>query len=294
MPKPFDTATKFLVEEYPAAWLELLGLAVDGPLEVIDADLSTVQAEADKVLRIGGNVPWIAHLEFQTTYDAQLPGRVLRYNVLLDERHRAPVRSAAILLRPQADGPAMSGEHLRRIPDHDEHLQFRYDVIRVWRISPDHILAGPVGTLPLAPVSDVNLNELPAIVKQMQRRIAAEVDRPAAATLWTTTFLLLGLNHPAEFAQTLLQGVSEMKESSTYQFIVEEGLEKGRTEEARAILLRQGRKQFGDPGQDEIAQLEAIHDLARLEALADRILDVSSWQELLNGGITAETDTDAD
>ena len=36
-----------------------------------------------------------------------------------------------------------------------------------------------------------------------------------------------------------------MEESTTYQEIIEKGLEKGRLEEARGLLLRQARKRLG-------------------------------------------------
>jgi hypothetical protein len=80
-----------------------------------------------------------------------------------------------------------------------------------------------------------------------------------------------------------------MKESSGYQLILAEGEAKGRAEgeakgrsaEAKAILLRLGRKRFGDPDTATVAALEAITDLAYLESLSDRVLDVGSWQELL-------------
>jgi hypothetical protein len=67
VPGQFDTTTKFLVETYPADWMTFLGLGPSGPVEVIDADLSTVSAEVDKVVRVGKRSPWLAHLEFQST-----------------------------------------------------------------------------------------------------------------------------------------------------------------------------------------------------------------------------------
>ena len=52
--KPFDITTKSLLEGYPESWLAYLGLVPDGPVTVIDTDLATVTAEADKVFRIDG------------------------------------------------------------------------------------------------------------------------------------------------------------------------------------------------------------------------------------------------
>ena len=50
---------------------------------------------------------------------------------------------------------------------------------------------------------------------------------------------------------------------------------------SRAILLRLGRKRFGAPHARTVAALEAITDLAQLEELNERLLDASSWEELL-------------
>jgi predicted transposase YdaD len=76
-----------------------------------------------------------------------------------------------------------------------------------------------------------------------------------------------------------------MKESVTYQMIVEEGLVKGlvegRVEEARAILLKLGQKRFGAPPADTLAAIQQIPVLSGLEALIDRVMDVATWQELL-------------
>jgi hypothetical protein len=47
--------------------------------------------------------------------------------------------------------------------------------------------------------------------------------------------------------------------------------------------LRQGRKRFGPPDTATKTAIEAITDLARLETLTERLLDVTSWQELLGG-----------
>ena len=80
-----------------------------------------------------------------------------------------------------------------------------------------------------------------------------------------------------------------MKESSTYQAILEEGKAegkaegeaKGKAEEARKLLLLQGRDLFGEPSEKIVAQLDAVTDLGRLEALGLRLLHVKTWDELL-------------
>lgn len=64
-----------------------------------------------------------------------------------------------------------------------------------------------------------------------------------------------------------------MKESTTYQAIL--------ADEAKRILLRMGGKRLGPADADTRAAIESIVDVDRLEQLAERLLDVSSWDELL-------------
>lgn len=76
-----------------------------------------------------------------------------------------------------------------------------------------------------------------------------------------------------------------MRESSTYQGILEEGrIEgrlQGRLDGVRSTLLQQGRVKFGRPTKATTAALEAITDIRRLQRMSERPLSASSWQELL-------------
>ena len=68
-----------------------------------------------------------------------------------------------------------------------------------------------------------------------------------------------------------------MKESVTYQAIVEEGKVKARQED----LLQLGRRRFGMLNPVAETALRGITDADRLARLIDALLDVSSWEELL-------------
>jgi predicted transposase YdaD len=74
-----------------------------------------------------------------------------------------------------------------------------------------------------------------------------------------------------------------MKESSTYQAILEEGREEGRGEgevrEARKVLRLQGDSVFGKPDAATIARIDAL-GLPELENLLSRLPTVTSWEEL--------------
>jgi hypothetical protein len=72
-----------------------------------------------------------------------------------------------------------------------------------------------------------------------------------------------------------------MKESSTYQAILEEGRTEGAVAEAKKVLRLQGDKAFGAPDARTAAVLERLNDLTRLEDLLKRVLTAHNWQELL-------------
>lgn len=57
--------------------------------------------------------------------------------------------------------------------------------------------------------------------------------------------------------------------------------EEDRRAYARRILEIQGRRLFGEPSPENQLALEKIEDLARLDRMTLRILEASSWSELL-------------
>src|SRR5207249_1608460 len=161
------------------------------------ADLSTVTAAADKVLRVRAPAPWLAHVEMQSSRDSELPDRHLEYNVLLKRRHRLPVRSIIVLLRPEADGPELTGLLEHWLPEEDWYLRFRHRVVRVWEKPVEGVLAGGLATLPLAPLSDVSAAALPGVIRRMEQRVRREASPEEAGRLWTATYVLSGLRYRA-------------------------------------------------------------------------------------------------
>src|SRR4051812_45786603 len=176
---------------------------------------------------------------------------MLKYNVLLYERFQVPVISVALLLRPEANASNLTGTLEVAHPDDTIYLRFAYRVIRLWQEPPESILAAGVGTFPLLALTDVAAERLPALVQTVNTRVKAELPAAEAKTLWTSFYLLMGLRYPSAFADELLTGVIAMHESTTYQKILAVGVARGETQgriaEAKALLVRQGRKRFGPP-----------------------------------------------
>ena len=131
-PRPFDITTRLLIDSDPAGWLRWIGRPVDGPVRPIDTDVSTVLAEVDKVLRVDGAAPWPAHVELQSSHDRILPIRLLQYHGLLLRRHELPIESTVVLLRPQADGPELSGRYEQRGPRGRLTVAIQNQVLPIW------------------------------------------------------------------------------------------------------------------------------------------------------------------
>jgi len=282
MPHPYDASTKYLLQTRLADWLPLCGRTTTAELQVIDADLATVTAAADRVLRVYEDPPWLLHLELQASRDPDLLLNLPVYNVLLERRHGALARSVLVLLRKSADWPELTGTVQRGFPGEPPYLVFRYEVVRVWQLSPETFLSGGLGILPLAPLSAVVETELPGVIRRMDDRIRTEATPSEAGTLWTAAGVLIGMRYPRQLVTELLQGTNVMRihgieESVTYQAIVEEGIVRARQDD----VLQRGRRRFGAPKPDIEVALRVIADPERLMRLHGDLLDVSNWDELL-------------
>lgn len=282
MPLPFDATLKDLVESFTPDYEAVLDLQGPAPLKALNVDLSTITAATDIVLGRGDPPEVIIDVNFQSGWADDLLGRVPLYNALLYYRYQVPVHSVVVLLQPSANDRRLDqGVHYAVWPERGR-MDFSFEVVRLWERPVERVLAGGLGTLPLAPLcqmpAGLTLEQaLPAVLRRIDKRLAQEARPEDAAKLWTATFVLSGLRLSQEQVRALFQGVRGMKESTTYQYILSEG----RAEEAKKILLRLGQKRFGPPGEATKATLEAIEDLERLERMSDRILDAASWQEVL-------------
>jgi predicted transposase YdaD len=284
--KPFDATLKDLVETEPESWPAFLGRPT-GPTTVIEADLATVSGAADKVLQVNTDPPYLVHLEFASGHDtAVLPRKLHRANGLLEDRHDLPVCSAAVILKPEADSRRLTGVYERRLPGEEEpYLTFRYQVVRVWQLPPEPLLTSGLAVLPLAPISAVTETELLGIITRIEQRLSGRRARKVAPKVWAAAYILLGMRYSSALAKVLFRGVVSMKESTTYQAILEEGraegLAQGAVAEAKKLLRMFGDRVFGPPDARTATAIEGIDDLARLEELFDRAQTVDSWQEVL-------------
>jgi predicted transposase YdaD len=291
MSKHFDATVKKLVDTDPASWLRLLLGREVGPASVLNADLATVVSEADEILKIEADPPWLVHIEFQSSYDRSLPIRLQRYNLLVKYRHELPVQSIALLLRRAADGPILTGELRHHLPDGRQNHEFRYDVHRAWLVPVDEVLSGGLGTLPLAPLCDEASSDLPDVLHEVQRRLRQDAGSNGP-DLWLSTCILMGLRYDPETLKRVGAMSRILEDSWTYRMIVDRGIAEGRAEGLQAgraeglleAIIRLGTKRFGPPDESTRSALLAISDLKRLEVLCEQVVEVDRWDQLASGG----------
>lgn len=299
MSTPYDATTKTLLELDPLAWVHLFGLPGD-EAELIDADVATVTALADRVIRVYGPQPYLVHVEFQASYDPEMGRRLLRYNVLLNYRHNQPVHSVVVLLRPKASGPRLTGTTQLLQANGTPYLEFHYGTFRVWEQSAESLLSGPHVLAPLVVLTQLTETELPQVGRQLYTYLQSTPD-PQLGELLAASYLLAGLRFPADLIERALRRIPEMKESVTYQLLVAEGRGEGRAEglvegigrgqeqgqlvgkveEARHLLRLLGDKRFGVPSEEQAARIANETRTEQLEIWAGRLLEASSWTEIL-------------
>jgi hypothetical protein len=290
MSLPFDATLKDLVQSFLPDYERQFGLSDLSPLTPLNVDLSTISAATDIALGHGDPPDTVVDLNFQASKDKDLAARVLLYDSLLHYRFHVPVHSVIVLLRQAADDECLGGRIRYEVQRHQGKMDFSYEVVRLWEQPVQGILQGGLGSLSLAPLTKLPEKgsvemALAEVIHQIQERLTAEASSEDSAKIIAGAYVLSGLRLSRSIVDKVFQGVRTMKESSTYQGILEdgrvEGRAEGRVQEARKILLRQGRKKLKKPSPEVEAALQAITDLERLERMSDRLLTASSWEILL-------------
>ena len=83
----FDVSAKELVWDDPHAWIVRFGIGLRGPIEVIDSDITTLSASADKVVKVGGPAPYLVNIEFHSYHETGLARTLWFRQAALDYRH---------------------------------------------------------------------------------------------------------------------------------------------------------------------------------------------------------------
>jgi hypothetical protein len=280
MPFAFDATLKDLLAPAPAEFVSAFGLPTIRPIVSLNVDLSTISAATDVAIGFGDPLQELVDINFQSGPDTDIASRCHLYNAALHFRFKVPVRTLLILLRPKADSGNIQGSLTYQAGQSG--VEFRYEVVRMWQQPIERFLMGGIHLLPLATLCKLPgehpLDEaLRDVVREIDARLLQTNDRAQAVRLMTAAFILTGLRVRREMLRPIFDGVRIMHETVAWDYYLEEGCIQGE----QRLLLRQGRKRFGEPGEEDITALKAIKDIERLERLGDAVFTANSWQELL-------------
>ena len=204
-----------------------------------------------------------------------LPRRLLAYNAVLAQKYGMPVATVVVLLVPQPDRSVPNGHHVVA-PPFGRAWEFRYTVIKIWEIPVAELLQGPPAVLPLATIAAQPDSEVLATLRTAADRLFHEVEPSVSGRLLVAIGFLLKLRFGEMISQEILKNYPDIRES-LFKPIIEETEVNG----LRKTLLRMGTKKFGEITSQHQTALNAVTDIARLERLTEKILDASSWDELL-------------
>ncbi len=285
MSKPFDSTMKDLLDHFAIDWVSWLAPVFNLPATVqvqpCDVDLSTVQITADKVFQLCASETGYLHIEPQSSRDDSLPLRLTCYNLLINYKRSGPVHSVVVLLRREAQFPGLTG-----VFHNFDNLVFRYGIVRVWELDGEALLHGPIGSTPLALLTDSANGQLKEYVNRLAERYReANVPEDVESLLLTSGYILLGLRYTQEEIRTAFLGASGMQESVTYQAILREGEARG---EARGSLLsRQAdiitvlEARFGFITEDLKNTILVNTDTDRLKEIMIQAATIASLDELV-------------
>jgi hypothetical protein len=184
----------------------------------------------------------------------------------------------SLLLRREADSPRLTGEFVQAFPGDPPYRIFRYQVVRVWKMSADDLASGGWGLFPLAILCDDAEGQLPTLIDRMAKRLQTEVaDLEKMSMLWEATAIISNMRYEPKLIVPLMRKVMTMVKMEDFKpyndYFTATGI--------RETLLALGEKRFGVPDAQTLEALESITELDPLRRMRDRLLDVNSWQELL-------------
>jgi hypothetical protein len=279
MSLPFDATLKEIVSQAPADFQLAFHLSTAEPVRSLNVDLSTISAVTDVALGFGEPLTEIVDLNFQSGPDSTVDARLHLYNAMLHLKYGVPIRSILVLLRPKADRRQLKGR--LSYTSGDRRVRFEYDVVRLWRQPLQSFLEGGVGLLPLAtlckmPAGMPMEQSLHAVVHEIDQRLAALPDHAQAVRLMSAAFTLASSRFSKDTTRRIFEGVTIMHKPTLWDEVEEKQMQW-----SKRLLLRVGRKKFGDPDRKDETAFNKIKELARLDRMIDAIFEANSWKELL-------------
>jgi len=224
---------------------------------------------------------FVFHLEFQQDRStAPMNLRMLGYDVRLREEHRLPVCGEVIYLKSAAD-EGFKGQFIGRCPVRENQavLTYSYGETKLWELNGKALLERQgVGIYPL-----LSLTQLDEPIQETLRQMVSEIQKIPDKLLRQDTlfaFKMVGsIVHPMNFLEAIIRREDYM-ESPLIQEIYEEGVQEGRLDEKRDVLLMLLKVKFGDVPRSVNTRVQRLRSGKTLNQLLQKVVTAGSLGEL--------------
>ena len=244
-------------------------------------ELSVENIYADGLLQVSlDGKEFLAHFEFQSSYDGRIGERLLEYNVLASRQYNyLPVYSCVIYLKNHNSVP--HSPFRRGLPNGEEVVRFHYRSIELGKLFAGELLqTGLVGLLPLLPLTKDGARR--EVVEEM---ISGLISAEKTESLWIGYALASRvLKDDLKWLKRRFAMLEDiLRDTPVYQEVLAEGEEKGREEgklEAqRQTLLDVVQERFPAIVRLAKQQADAIQDPEVLRRLTVKISVVKTSSE---------------
>lgn len=286
-----ELLTTFFVEFIELFFPELEAYLDRNSVEFLDKEIFTdvthgERHEADIVAKArfrGKDLGFLIHVEPQARCEQVFGRRMFTYFARLHEKYDMPIYPIALFSYRTPQQPEPS-EYRIEFPDLTV-LTFKFRVVQLnrlaWRDFLDRtnpIAAALMANMAIAP------GEQPRVKLACLRTLARLQLDPARERLisgFIDRYLRLTIEEKQEFETELKQLVPQEKEGvmEIVTSWMEEGLEKGREEEARKWIMRLLRRQLGAIDAASVARVERLHS-DDLEKLGDALFEFTNQGDL--------------
>jgi len=243
-----------------------------------ELNIEPIRADGVFFLQVGNK---IIHLEFQTRpkSDPPLPLRMLDYWVRLYRLHKLyeknlELEQVIIFLRRDTS-PKVFEENFQI-----GKTTHYYRVIRIWECDPTPLLLQPE-LLPLAVLAKSEKPEM--LLSQVAEKVSAIENQRQKSNISACVELLAGINYSEELIKMYLHD-DILKESVTYQRILNEGVTKGvglgKKDEAIALISRPLKKRFGEDSETIKPRLYTL-SVEQLELFGESLFDFNSFEDAI-------------
>lgn len=268
----YDNTCKYLAEQYPADFIKWLLSTETSDIEILKTELSLEPIRADSVtfLQI---INTILHLEFQTlpTSNPAMDFRMLDYYTRLKREYGCQIEQVVIFLQQTTSEIVFRQEYV------DTNTRHRYRVIRIWEQDPTPLLANPA----LLPLAALARSDSPnTLLEQVAAGVGMIEENDERQNISACTQILAGLRFDKNLIQQLFRE-EIMQESVIYQDILQKGEQRGKKQEALALILRLLPRRIGPVTPQLQEQIRSL-SVPQLEDLGEALLDFSSETDLIN------------